>query len=108
MTQANDLAGSPESYEANVGHGGRTHVFDAVIVGHAGAEIFEELLTASEQDGHNREVHLIDERRTKVLPDGGRTTSDKNIKIARRFSGGAERGFNPGFDKEEGRASLHF
>jgi hypothetical protein len=66
-----------------VGNGRRTDVLDAVIVAGARAKIVKESLTAIEQDWYNGEMHFIDERRTKVLPDGGRAAADKNIIVTR-------------------------
>ena len=46
-------------------------MFDAAVVTGAGAEIVEESFAATQQDGHYRHMHFIDERSTQVLPDGG-------------------------------------
>ena len=61
--------------DANVGNGWRTNVFHAAVVTSNGAEVVEQSFTATEQDRHNRNVHFIDQRSTKVLPDGGGATS---------------------------------
>ena len=96
------------SCEADVGNGWRANVLDAVIVAGAGAKTVEESLAATEQDGHNCEMQFIDERSTKVLPDSGRATANKNITVTRCLYGGAESCFDPRVDEIEGCSTLHF
>jgi hypothetical protein len=83
-------------------------VFDTSVVADAGAEIAEEWFAATQQDWHDHKMHFIDERRTKVLPDRGCTSSDKDILITGRFGGCAEGCFDPTVDEMECRPPLHF
>jgi hypothetical protein len=53
-------------------------------------------------------MHFIDQRSSKVLPDGGRSASDKDILIIGRFGGCAEICFDPAVNEMEGRSPLHF
>jgi hypothetical protein len=69
--------------EANVGNSRRTNVLNAVIVAGARAKIVKESLAATEQDRYNCEMHFIDERSTKILPDGGCAAANKNIAVTR-------------------------
>ena len=48
------------SCKADVGYGWRTKVFDAAIVIRTGTEILKESFAATQQDGHNHKMHLID------------------------------------------------
>jgi hypothetical protein len=61
--------------DANVGNGWRTNVFHTAVVTSTGAEVVEQSLAATQQDRHNRNVHFIDLRSTKVLLDGRCATS---------------------------------
>ena len=94
--------------DANVGNGWRTNVFHTAVVTSTGAEIVEQSFTATEQDRHNRNVHFIDQRSTKVLPDGGCATSHQDITVTGRFEGCSESFFDPAVDEMEGCSPLHF
>ena len=48
---------------ANVGNGWRTNVLRTAVVASTGAEIVEQSFAATQQDGHNRNMHFIDERK---------------------------------------------
>ena len=80
--------------------GWRAHVFDALVVIVAvGNMIVEESFATPEQDRHNHQMHLIDERSTQVLPNGGCTASDQYITVARCFEGCVESCFDPTVDE---------
>src|SRR5580698_7606206 len=81
--------------DADVDKGRRTNVFDTAIVTGARATIVEESLAATQQDGHNRNMHLINERSTQVLLDSGCATSDKDITVSGRLECCTEGYFNP-------------
>ena len=61
--------------DAYVSNGSRRYVFDTAVVAGSGAEIVEESFATTQQDRHNRNVHFIDLRSTKVLLDGRCATS---------------------------------
>jgi hypothetical protein len=57
--------------DADVGNGWRANMFDTAVVISTGAEIIEQPFAGTQQDRYNHKMHLIDQRSTKVLPDGG-------------------------------------
>jgi len=91
-----------------MGNGRGTHVLDAAVVVCAGAEIVEESFAAAEQHGHSCEVQLVDQRSTKVLPDGGRPAPHKNITAASSFTSCTQGCLDPAVDEMEGGSTLHF
>jgi hypothetical protein len=48
-------------YDPEVGDGWRTDALDAAIVVRTGTQIVEESFAATQQDGHDHKVHLIDQ-----------------------------------------------
>jgi hypothetical protein len=88
--------------DADVDKGRRTKVFDTAVVTGARAEIVEESFAATQQDRHYRNMHLIDERSTQVLPDRGCTTSDEDITVTGRLEGSIEGYFNPAVNEIKG------
>ncbi len=94
--------------DVDVDKGRRTNVFDTAVVTGAGAEIVEESFAATQQDGHNRNMHFVDERSTQVLPDGGCAASDKHVMVTGRLEGCTESRFNPTVNEIKGCSPLHF
>ena len=68
--------------------GRRTDVFNAFVVWRAGTGILEQSFAATEQDGHYREMHIVDEPRAKVLTNGGRAATDEDVKATGRVASG--------------------
>ena len=77
-------------------------MFHTEIVTSTWPEIFEQSLAVTQQDGHNRDVHFIDQRSTKVLPDSGCATTYKDITVIGRFEGCFQSFFDPTVDEMEG------
>src|SRR5579862_1689819 len=100
VAAADDITARP--CDADVGNGWRANVFDTAVVISTGAEVVEEPFAGTQQDRRNHKMHLIDQRSTKVLPDGGRTASDKDILIPGRFGGCAESCFDPALNEMKG------
>ena len=90
-----------------MGHRWRTNVLHATVVISTGAEIAEKSFAATQQDRHDRNVHFVDERSTKVLPDGGRAASYEDVTDTSRFDGRPVSFFDPTVDEIEGRSPLH-
>lgn len=59
--------------------GRRTNELRALVTNRTAVEVIEESLAAAEQDRHDRQVHLVDQPRPKILLDGGRTTAEPDI-----------------------------
>jgi hypothetical protein len=83
-------------------------MLDTAIVARTRAEIIEESFAATQQDGHHHQMQLIDERGTKVLPDGGRSTSEKDIVVTGGIEGCTEGCFDSTFNEIESCSPLHF
>ena len=95
-------------YETDVGHGRRADEFDASVVVGQGTEIVQGSLAPAQQDRHDHEVQLVDQRRAEVLPDGGGTPADEDVLVTGRLGGGTEGGLDPSVDEVEGRSPLEF
>jgi hypothetical protein len=91
-----------------VGNSRRANVFDAAVAIYDRAEIVEGSFPATEQHGHNGEMHLIDERSPKVLPDGGRPAPHKNITATSSITSCAQSLVDPAVNEMEGSSPLHF
>src|SRR5437870_3284054 len=65
--------------EADVRDGGRADELDALVAVWAAVEVFEEPLAAAEQDGHDHEVHLVDQASAEVLLDRGNAAAESDV-----------------------------
>ena len=71
-------------------------------------ETGEERLAATEEDGRDDEMHLVDEPGVQILPDSGCASAEADVAAARRLLGTGKRGLDAVGDEMEDRAALHF
>ena len=83
-------------------------MFDAAVVVSAGAGTVEKSFAAAEQHGHDRQVQLINEPGTEVLPNGGCAASHENIAVVGNFGRCAESRGDPAVNEMAGGSSLQF
>jgi hypothetical protein len=65
------------------------------------------LLTSSEQDGHDRQVHRVDQASAEILLDGGRATGDLHVPSIGGIERPLEGGVDAIADKVERGPTLH-
>jgi hypothetical protein len=65
--------------EAGVRHGGRVDQLDAFVAIGSTVEVVEEPLVTAEQDGHEGQMHLVDQSGSEVLLDGRWAPTDPDV-----------------------------
>lgn len=73
--------------------------FDALIPVWAAVEVLEEPLAAAEQDGHDRQVQVVDQACAKVLLNCGRATADPDVSSVGGLESSLQRRFDTAVDK---------
>jgi hypothetical protein len=71
-------------------------------------QVAEEPLALAEQDGRDRQVHLVDEPGGQELPDGGGAAAERDVLPAGRLHGHAEHFVRCRVDEAEGRPVAHY
>src|SRR5512135_214642 len=66
-----------------------------------------EMLPATEQDGSDGEVQLVNQGRAQILPNGGYAAAEADVTAARCSGGLLQGGVNAFGDKAKLRASRH-
>src|SRR5712671_2391745 len=80
---------------------------DALVADRAALEVVEEPLTAAEQDGHDRQVHLVHEAGPQVLLDRGCATAEPDVPAVGSFERSIKGRFDALGDEVERRPALH-
>src|SRR5205807_3097297 len=93
--------------EADVRDGGRADELDAFVAVRAAVEVVEEPLAAAEQDGHDHQVHLVDQAGAEVLLDLGDATAEPDVVSTSSPERPLERRLDALVDKVERRPALH-
>ena len=65
--------------EADVRDGRRADELDVVVAIWATVKVVEEPLAAAEQDGHDHQVHVVDQASAEILLNGGSATADPDV-----------------------------
>src|SRR5262247_485174 len=89
-------------------HRARAHrELRALVADRRQVEILEEVLALPEHDGPDSEMHVVDQPRLQMLPDGRDAPSDTDITVARCRLRLLQRGVNPVGDEPELSAARH-
>src|SRR6266571_1927534 len=94
--------------EARVGYPGGADELDTLVAEGASVEAIEEALTGAEEDGHDRDVHLVDKAGLQVLLDRCRAAPQPHVQAARRRESLRQRRFDAVGDEIERCPTLHW
>src|SRR5256885_2176134 len=85
----------------------RGNVLAALVTELCSVETAEKVLSGAEQDGRNRQVHLVDQSGAQILPDRSDPAAEPDVLAVGCIEGALKCSVDAVGNEVEGRAAVH-